>query len=99
MLLASVWLTTTLAVFLAIGWFTLLAEPVRAAFTEFLHGRFEPLAVALSITGAAAITLGIRRLTQMNEDMPWYQGWAAGWSEKYATSSQPPRAKDRRNSD
>ena len=87
-LLASLWLSVVIGVSLAIGSFALFAEPVGAVLVQFAQGRFEPLAVALSIAGVATIVLGMRRLARLNEDMPWYHGWAAGWSEQSRVAMQ-----------
>ena len=82
------WLTVVIGSLLAIGFAALFSETGNAILARFAQGRFEPLAVALLIGGAATTALGLRRMAGLNEDMPWYRGSTAGSWEQYRTASE-----------
>jgi hypothetical protein len=88
-LLVSAWLTAGIAALLAMGCLALFIQPACEIQVQFLRGEYEPLAIALLVAGLATMLLGMRRLAQLNEDMPWYRGWAVGSMERSRMASQP----------
>ena len=95
-LVPSTWLGVALWLFLAAGWVALFAESFRNGVAQFAQGRFEPSAVALLIVGVVTTALGLRKMAQLNEDAPWYHGWAAVSAEQYRIASE--RAAGKRSS-
>jgi hypothetical protein len=95
-LAASTRLGATLWLFQAAGWGALFADSFRNAVAQFAQGRFEPSAVALLIVGIVTTALGLRKMAQLNEDAPWYHGWADISAEQYRIASE--RAAGKRSS-
>jgi hypothetical protein len=81
-LLASMWLSVVIGLFMAVGYGALFVRPVSEAVIALASGGYESSAIALLIAGVASIAVGMRRLTVLNEDMPFYNGWLAGCEER-----------------
>ena len=90
-LLASMWLSVTIGLLLAaMGCGVLFSKPVIAVMIGLASGDHEPSAIALLIVGATTVAFGLRRLTQLNEDMPFYRGWVVGCQERCCAASEAP---------